>query len=195
MKRENFGLMAVLVGLYLFAVGSVIASAYLGPFSLAGLRRWQTLIAGILALGAAFVAYAAAMKKVWFEERVHDDAVALKRRVAKHQLRLTAGDVADRLEWIIASGYRTAPQLFLHLRFLPFDDVETAWSASEHLTIPVLDQLHSLRTNLATINRALKSDDPNAWPDSSAEELLVVLRHSAAHARNVVAAIDLPPRS
>src|SRR5947209_605163 len=76
----NLQTMAVLLLGALIAVWLGIA----GPMDLSKLKEWQTLVAAIvapsIAFGAAIVAYKAAMAKVNFDRKVHEETARRQRR-------------------------------------------------------------------------------------------------------------------
>jgi hypothetical protein len=122
-------------------MASVLMTVWLGiagPVNLLGLKEWQTLLAAIIApsiaFGAAVVAYNAAMAKVKFDRKVHEETIQRQRRGLLLRLRFAlehfvnqAGPLSDMVKLQAGPGGKiTVTAKTLVMTSMPFE-LEEAW--------------------------------------------------------------------
>jgi hypothetical protein len=139
----------------------------LGPISVEGLYRWQTLLASFVAVIAAFIAYAAAMAKVKLDREISDEqimrralAIFLKLEFAIQVLRQEARDLQKKVDVWATEPFKTSALAISEPREFP-----EAWETLDLFPPNVTLALRLLRSALVTYKTELARFNPEtAFP-------------------------------
>jgi hypothetical protein len=148
-------LLAVVLGVWL---------GILGPINLEGLHRWQTLLASLVAVVAAVIAYAAAMAKVNLDRKISDEqtlrralAIFLKLEFAIQVLRQEARDLQKKVD-----GWNTGPFRTAALVISEPKELLEAWETLDLFPPKLTMALRMLRVTLIVYKNDLARFEPDA---------------------------------
>lgn len=163
-------------------VAGVIAVAMVTDPRGFSIRDWQTLLAAFVALGAATLAYQAAMSKVDFEsgqarraERKSALDLALKLQFDLIALEQQAAKIAER----IPSGFEAEEPKIISLSKLYIVEPPAyaeAWNKLSIFPISISVGLCEIKRVLHRIERFAKEDGDHTWHIASGEDVPDVLR-------------------
>ncbi len=167
-------------GLLAFAflsVAGVIAVAMIVDPKGFSIRDWQTLLAAFVALGAAGLAYQAAMAKVELDrttamrsERRKALGLALRLEYALRLAEHEAGYLRDRIPAIKNTGH----EFFVRsdqLRLTEYAPILECWDNLEHFPNWIAERLGSLRTYYYDVANVLTHLGEQEWTISPGERI------------------------
>lgn len=140
-----------------------------GPISLDGLHRWQTVLASLVAVVAAVIAYAAAMAKVRLDRKIANEqimrralAIFLKLEFAIQVLRQEARDLQKKVD-----AWGTGPFKPSALAISEPKELLEAWETLDLFPSNLIMALRMLRAVLIVYKTDLARFDPEtAFPTS-----------------------------
>lgn len=145
---------------------AAVLSAWLGlagPINIEGLYRWQTLLASLVAVIAAAIAYAAAMAKVKQDRQISDEqilrrslAILLKLEFAIQVLRQEARDLEKKVGDPKCPTFKT-----IDLAIVEPKELLEAWETLDLFPADLLLSLRVLRAGLIVYKTDLAKFDPN----------------------------------
>src|SRR5690242_12828090 len=158
MRRNPQIELATFAGL-LLAVLLTIWLGISGPVDGSKLKDWQTSIAAFVALGAAVIAYRAAMAKVQLDRKLADQAAESIRLKLKIQLRHELSAFAREMR-LMRTLLRTASFAELESMMVEPAGIQAAWEQVHALHPKIVgllsrlrDRVHACRRLIAVANR------------------------------------------
>jgi hypothetical protein len=141
-------------GAALLTLGVLFTGATWGLLDLHQLKEWQTLLAAMIALGAAVIAYRAAMAKVNLDRELaaqellrRKTGLYLRLHFALHRMLVEAEKVEKKTTWFSNPARLQRDPLAMTDIAVP-KEIEEAWDHLELFQIPISSQLHKIRTAL-----------------------------------------------
>jgi len=156
--------------LLLFTTVFTVWLGILGPVNLGALKEWQTLMAAMVALVAASIAYRGAMAKVYLDRELAERKNAqeklslyLKLGFALTELSAQADIIQKKTAWTI--GYRKPPVEKEEMEIREPPEVAEAWDKLEALPVETIAAINIVRSSIRACAATLNKHPPKtAWP-------------------------------
>jgi hypothetical protein len=138
----------------LFATVLAVWLSILGPLNidLGELRNWQTLMAAFVALGAAIIAYNAAIQKVRLDREIADREILRKKLSLYLKLEFALQELGDRARligkstsWIINNSKKVSLE---DIQIIEPSEIEEAWNYLDVFPMQTIQEMRTVRTSL-----------------------------------------------
>jgi hypothetical protein len=123
-------------------------------FDMQQLKDWQTLLAAMIALGAAIIAYRGAMAKVMSDRDLAVEELLRRKRglylrlhFALHRMLVEAEKVKKKTTWFNNQARLARNPITINDITVP-KEIEEAWNHLDLFSIPISSQLHRIRVSL-----------------------------------------------
>ena len=164
-----------------------------GPLDLHQLKEWQTLLAALIALGAATIAYRAAMAKVTLDRELATEELLRQRTgmylrlaFALHRMKVEAEKVETKLN--NSAKLKRDPITITDIT-VP-KDIEETWKHLGLFPVPISSQLHKLRVSMEFWRNTICQDGSRVISEAPNKTLGESLRQFCAEALGACSAID-----